>query len=79
ERVYENPTIINEFNKAKKILKELYFYYIEHIDIITEKNPFPISLSTDDKYTIASDFVSGMTDRFALSCYERLFIPNQWF
>lgn len=79
ERVYENPTIINEFKKAKKILKELYFYYLEHIDIIKDKNNLQAHTKDDDKYTIASDFVSGMTDRFALSSYERLFIPNQWF
>lgn len=79
ERVYEHPSIIQEFNKAKKILKELYFYYLQHLDIIKEKYSFQDQSKDDDKFTIASDFVSGMTDRFALSCYKSLFVPNQWF
>ena len=42
--VYESPVILNEFKKAKKILKDLYEYYMEHIeevftDILSRKNP----------------------------------------
>src|SRR4030066_1963823 len=30
--VYESPVILNEFKKAKKILRDLYEYYMEHIE-----------------------------------------------
>lgn len=75
ERVYESERIMAEFVKAKKILKDLYEYYLEHIeelfrDIPTERKT--------NKHRIVCDFIAGMTDRFALSTYERLFLPQQW-
>jgi len=75
ERVYESKKIMVEFLKAKKILQDLYEYYLEHIeevfkDIPAEKKP--------NKHSMVCDFVAGMTDRFAMETYERLFLPQQW-
>ncbi len=75
ERVYESESIISEFRKTKKILQELYSYYLEHIDeihraILPEKKV--------DRHRMVCDFIAGMTDRFALSTYERLFLPHGW-
>jgi len=75
ERVYESKKIMVEFLKAKKILQDLYEYYLEHIeevfkDIPAEKKP--------NKHRMVCDFVAGMTDRFAMETYERLFLPQQW-
>lgn len=74
ERVYESEIILSEFKKTKKIIQELYAYYLEHIDEISKE-------STDkktDRHRIVCDFIAGMTDRFALSTYERLFMPQGW-
>jgi dGTPase len=75
ERVYESRKIMVEFHKAKKILQDLYEYYLEHIeevfkDIPAEKKP--------NRHRMVCDFVAGMTDRFAMETYERLFLPQQW-
>ncbi len=75
EAVYENDKIIKEFEKAKRILNTLYCYFLEHIhevsiDIPKEKNP--------NKHRVVCDFIAGMTDRFAIMTYERLFVPQQW-
>ncbi|MEW6419311.1 MAG: deoxyguanosinetriphosphate triphosphohydrolase [Nitrospirota bacterium] len=75
ESVYESEKLIKEFKKAKKILHDLYAYYLEHIEEafldIPKKEKF-------DKHRIVCDFIAGMTDRFALMTYERLFLPQQW-
>jgi dGTPase len=86
ERVYNSETIIKEFNKAKNIVKALYTYYLEHFELIKKMR----RLSLDDgmpvtsvqneqvKHRAVCDFVSGMTDQFAIMTYERIFLPQQW-
>ncbi len=75
ERVYESDRIIREFGKARKILRDLYAYYLEHMDEVFEDIPKEEKLN---KHRMVCDFIAGMTDRFALMTYERLFLPQQW-
>lgn len=76
ERVYENEQIVRESKKAKKILCDLYAYYLEHIEEVFVDIPKP---ETElDRHRMVCDFIAGMTDRFALMTYERLFLPQQW-
>ncbi len=75
ERVYESPIVYKEFIKAKKILRDLYYYLLEQ-DMIWEKEDiYPPGTS---KHRMVCDFIAGMTDRYALSLYERLFLPKPW-
>ncbi len=74
-RVYESPVIINEFKKAKKILKDLYEYYLGHIEDIAGDVPAEKMMN---KNRMVCDFLAGMTDSFALMTYERIFLPQQW-
>ncbi len=75
ERVYESEAIRSEFRKTKKIIEELYFYYLDHTDEILKAVPPEKKI---DKHRMVCDFIAGMTDRFALSTYERLFFPQGW-
>jgi dGTPase len=82
EHVYESEEIIREFKKAKKILRDLYDYYLEHPEEIAaavpeeEKTAAPGNES--HLHDRVCDFIAGMTDRFALMTYEKLFLPQQW-
>ncbi|KJR42310.1 deoxyguanosinetriphosphate triphosphohydrolase-like protein [Candidatus Magnetoovum chiemensis] len=75
ERVYESKKITDEFKKAKKILKELYLYYLENSSLIS--NNIPV-IEGETINTRVCDFIAGMTDRFALLTYEGIYIPKQW-
>jgi dGTPase len=75
ERVYESPVILNEFKKAKKILKDLYEYYLEHIEEVFTDIPAEKKINN---HRMVCDFIAGMTDSFALMTYERIFLPQQW-
>jgi dGTPase len=75
ERVYESPVIIREFIKAKKIVRDLYEYYLGHIEEIFEDIPHE---KKPNRHRIVCDFIAGMTDSFALMTYEKIFLPQQW-
>ncbi len=75
ERVYESEKIRAEFNKAKKILRDLYEYYLGHVEEVFRDIPVEKKLN---KHRVICDFVAGMTDRFAMATYDRLFLPQQW-
>jgi dGTPase len=75
EQVYESDKIIAEFRKAKKILRDLYSYYLEHPEEVFAFIPKEEKIN---KNRMVCDFIAGMTDRFALMTYERLFLPQQW-
>jgi dGTPase len=76
ERVYNAATIDTDFRKASKLLTELYYYYLEKPDLFYKEaggNYHSGSIETD-----VCDFISGMTDRYALNAYEQIFLPQPW-
>ncbi len=75
ENVYEGDVSRREFKKARKILLDLYDYYMEHPDEISRE--FSKEMS-DKKERMVCDFIAGMTDRFALAMYEQNFLPQPW-
>ena len=72
ENMYLTPTVRGEFEKAQKILVALFEY--------VTKNPaeFLDVDSGEPVERLALDFIAGMTDRYALNLYERLFMPRRW-
>ncbi len=75
KHVYESGISKDEFQKARKILLDLYNYYKEHTDEVFREFP---KESIDSKDRLVCDFIAGMTDRFALMMYEKLFLPQPW-
>lgn len=71
DRVYFNPQSKEELKKTEKILTDLYTYILkkpeEHI------KPYPKGDSLEKR---AGDFIAGMTDRYALGLYEKIFFPR---
>jgi dGTPase len=72
--VYENDTATTEFKKATGILGGLWEKVRERPDEFLDRR----IIGTDGLDVAARDFLAGMTDRFAVSLYERLFIPKPW-
>jgi dGTPase len=65
--VYNNPGS-RENEKAAGVVTNLFDYYLEHPEERAPSDPDPI--------TETVDFVAGMTDRYALATYRRLFLPR---
>jgi dGTPase len=74
ERVYLNPLSKAEFTKAAKILTDLYDAVRKSPETYLKAERFPDD--TLERQII--DFIAGMTDRYAISLYETLFIPRPW-
>jgi len=76
EHVYESETVHSDFHKATKILRELYKYLVDHPDyfltLIKMESPH------DSLERCVCDFIAGMTDRYAFSLYEKIFLPLPW-
>ncbi len=76
-RVYDNPVVHDEFVKAQRILRDLWGWCVEDAGRLRERFGIaPRAGETAER--AATDWLSGMTDRFALSTWEALFVPRPW-
>lgn len=76
KNVYESEVTHREFLKAKKILKDLFSYYMERPEEVFSE--IPRERLGDNAERLVCDFIAGMTDRYALMTYEKLFFPQPW-
>ncbi len=77
ERVYENRIAKSQEGKAEKLIETLYGYYSENMDQLPEfLHKLKDSGESDER--LVCDYIAGMTDRFAISKYQELFIPTPW-
>lgn len=76
KNVYYNPKAKKEETKAKILLKHL-FEYFEHEP---EKMPgiYKEQLEYEPVKRCVCDYLSSMTDRYAINLFKELFIPNIW-
>ncbi len=74
ERVYLRAGSHDEHEKAVKLLRDLVAHFMDHPDEIPPEYPEV----PGDLPTRVADYIAGMTDRYALRTYERLFLPRGW-
>ena len=67
ENVYHNPSL-RRSDKAATVVAALFEHYLENPEERPRTDPDPVVQTVD--------FVAGMTDRYALATYERLFLPR---
>lgn len=76
ENVYLNDYARSEEKKSFNVIKSLFELFLENPKLISE-NVRASSCSTDNMI-IVRDHIAGMTDRYALSLYEKYFVPKSW-
>ncbi len=74
--VYEGSAAKHEADKAKRLLLELFHYYIEHVDELIRDSGEPGA--GHDPTRIAVDYIAGMTDRYAMKQWTHRFVPAPW-
>ena len=74
DNVYIGSPAKSEEHKARKVISELYKYYLENFDQILDTTK---SIS-EPKERVVADYIAGMTDRFAIQEYIHKFVPSSW-
>ena len=77
ENVYLNPVAKAEETKAKTLVYVLFEHYCKNPD----KMPALYRRMMSEGESVercAADFISGMTDRYAIETYEELHVPRVW-
>lgn len=76
ENVYLNPMAKGEENKAMDLVASLFEYFVKHPEKMAEQ--YVKNLENDSVERCVCDYISGMTDRYAIDLYNELFIPRVW-
>jgi len=67
-----------ERNKIQDMLKLLYEHYISHPEELPEDIRSRIQPGQDDIIRAVTDYIAGMTDRFAMKRFREIFMPVAW-
>lgn len=76
DSVYTNPVAKGEEGKAQGIIEKLYRYYSDNVDKLPTF--FKEIADQDGVPRAVCDYISGMTDQFAVTQFKELFIPKSW-
>ncbi|MBQ6568752.1 MAG: deoxyguanosinetriphosphate triphosphohydrolase [Clostridia bacterium] len=74
--VYCNPAAKGEEGKAQELVQKLYFYYCDHPEKLTGE--YKTVFENEGAERASVDFISSMSDRYAVNDYSDLFIPRSW-
>ncbi|MDE7230978.1 MAG: deoxyguanosinetriphosphate triphosphohydrolase [Oscillospiraceae bacterium] len=76
ERVYRAAPTVAEKDKAGNIVEYLFRYFVENKD---EMPRLYVEIAEHDGLEVAvGDYISGMTDEYAIDYFSRLCIPKGW-
>lgn len=79
ERVYmDEKQVKAEANKCRVVIESLFSYYMEHIDELPIGQPDKKSMSQKELARHVCDYIAGMSDRYAIDLFTRLFVPQGW-
>ena len=79
--VYMSYNLTPDRNRGSHVVKMLFSYYTERdksgvfYDRLPEKQ---LRLAEGDIPRAAVDYISGLTDNFAINLYEDIFVPRYW-
>ena len=74
--VYVDKRAKKEEQKVDKLIEELYRYYKEHPGKMPGQ--FQQIYEEEGPDRAVTDYISGMSDEFAIRTFERLFVPRGW-
>ena len=76
DRVYTNPAAKVEEGKAELLIRKLYDYFIS--DIKKLPGEYQQIAKKYDADRAVCDYISGMSDGYAVDLYTELFVPKFW-
>jgi len=70
QNVYLAPPASAEADRAQGVVQALFAWFLDHPDRLPPARE-------EDLVTRVTDFVAGMTDRYALRVYREIFMPSE--
>ncbi|MDR2044432.1 MAG: deoxyguanosinetriphosphate triphosphohydrolase [Clostridium sp.] len=77
DRVYQNQEAKSEEQKAEMLMETLYGHFLKKLDDLPTELRKMIA-EGEPKEKVVCDHVGAMSDRYAISLYEELYIPKSW-
>lgn len=76
QRVYTNPEVKREAERAQHVVTELFTYFRAHPSAMpAEYQADPRQEGVDRR---VADYIAGMTDSFAIQLFQDRFVPKMW-
>jgi dGTPase len=72
-KMYRHDRMIRMGDKAKRTMTQLFQIYLDNPDQLPPH--FKAKIKRSDKMHVICDYIAGMTDRYALQEYKKLFDP----
>ena len=77
EHIYIGGKAKEEEGKAKSMIELLFGYYMDHPERLT-KDYLHLLERGEAQERVVCDYISGMTDNYAIEKFEELFVPAGW-
>ena len=78
ENVYINSAAKQEEGNAERMVDNLIDYYRAHPEALPEEYQKRMRELGDSLDTAICDYVSGMSDNYAVRCFQGIYIPKAW-
>ncbi len=76
DRVYFSESAKKEEEKAERMISSMYDYFLKNIKELPE---FYINIAEKEGKDVAiCDYISGMSDKYAVYTFDKIFIPKSW-
>jgi len=78
DNLYKGSIAKTEEAKAQSVVRSLYEYYMENTEALPRQYFDLVWIGGDSWSKVVCDYVSGMTDLYAIHRYKELFVPKFW-
>lgn len=75
DKLYNHYRVVRMSLKAKRIIKELFVYYVNYPNALPQE--IQEKIGKEKVKRVVCDYIAGMTDRYALNEYEKIFDPYE--
>ena len=76
ERVYLGPAVRDEYAKITEVVRRLFSHYADHPELLPGAGADAGGDPADDLAQRVTDYLAGMTDRYAIRAYTDLQVPR---
>ena len=76
--VYTNPRAKAEEAKAQNMLEHLFCFYKDHPEKMSEEYLDMLENRGEALEDVVCDYISGMTDQYAIRKFQEYFVPKSW-